>query len=176
MSEITQRIWFYDINNRHYDGNVMDHTKCWRELEVVGESRTHWHVSTHWVYGKDAKRIPKKDAPDCYVFSEEELELRKWDQRNRSRIVELVRECPAHVLKQVDCMVSDGLPLNAEVEWILGRPNFWCSSLAEALRAKGFEIERRSEAEQAFCIYWMLGLYLKDRAGWREAFDREMQS
>lgn len=42
---------------------------------------------------------------------------------------------------------------------ILGRPNFACASVAEAMRKKlGREIPRKAEAEQAHVIHWLLTL------------------
>lgn len=53
------------------------------------------------------------------------------------------------------------------VEWILGRPNFWCIDIARALRAAGVECAEKAESEQALVIYWLLSLYLEHGDGWR---------
>lgn len=58
---------------------------------------------------------------------------------------------------------------NDETEWILGRPNFWCSGIARILREKGQAIPKKAEAEQAAVIYWMLELYDKHGSNWKEA-------
>jgi len=60
------------------------------------------------------------------------------------------------------------IELDKEVEWILGRPVFYCAPLAEALRQKGWEIQTKIEVEQAVVIHWMLNLYLEHGEGWRE--------
>lgn len=56
-----------------------------------------------------------------------------------------------------------------EIKWILGQPNFMCAGIASALRKSGMEIERKSEAEQAAVIYWMLEMYEIHKDKWREA-------
>jgi hypothetical protein len=55
-----------------------------------------------------------------------------------------------------------------EVRWILGRPCFWCGSIAEALRRNGHDIPTKAEDEQASVIHWMLSMYLKHGDKWRE--------
>ena len=62
-----------------------------------------------------------------------------------------------------------------EVKWILGRPNFTCIGLAQALRSKGHEIESKAEAEQAAVIFWMLEMYAKYGAAWRVEGPKELQ-
>lgn len=46
--------------------------------------------------------------------------------------------------------------LNAQTRWILGRPNFACSPVANQLRKMGYTIGYRAEEEQAAVIHWML--------------------
>ena len=58
--------------------------------------------------------------------------------------------------------------LNNELREILGRPNFMCASIANALRSQDFEIKRKAEDEQATVLHWMLGLYFTHGAAWRE--------
>lgn len=65
------------------------------------------------------------------------------------------------------------IPLNDETRWILGRPNFWCYSVAQVLRQDGHEIETKSEVEQASVIHWLLNLYLKHGDDWRGAAQLE---
>lgn len=66
-------------------------------------------------------------------------------------------------------------PLNAELASILGRPNFQCCHLAQALRAGGHDIPRKAEAEQAAVIYFMLGHYLEHGEKWSEKAEEELQ-
>lgn len=57
---------------------------------------------------------------------------------------------------------------------ILGRPNFTCIRFALLLRADGQSIPRKAEAEQSAVIYWMLRLYAKHGATWRQALSDEI--
>ncbi|MEQ6329206.1 hypothetical protein VLF92_12885 [Pseudomonas chengduensis] len=67
----------------------------------------------------------------------------------------------------------NGFPaLDEHLRYILGRPNFWCYSLANALRAMGKEIARKAEEEQAAVIHWLLEAYFKHGPGWREAVEK----
>lgn len=45
------------------------------------------------------------------------------------------------------------------MQWILGRPNFWCGPIAHQLVKLGHKIERKAEAEQAYVLHWLLGLH-----------------
>ncbi len=57
---------------------------------------------------------------------------------------------------------------NKTTEWMLGRPNFWCGSIAQGLRACGREIKKHAEEEQAAVIYWMLEMYEKHGENWND--------
>jgi len=57
--------------------------------------------------------------------------------------------------------------------WILGRPNFWCASVANVLRQDGHEIKTKAEHEQAAVIHWLLSLYLEHGDGWRDVAQKE---
>jgi NTP pyrophosphatase (non-canonical NTP hydrolase) len=67
-------------------------------------------------------------------------------------------------------------PLDDDLIDILGRPNFACTPIAEALRKSGREIKRRSEHEQAAVIHWMLGLLLKHGASWKSFANAELHA
>ncbi len=56
---------------------------------------------------------------------------------------------------------------NKQTEWILGRPNFWCTPIAVALRVCGRDIKKHAEEEQAAVIYWMLEMYEKHGNNWK---------
>jgi len=60
------------------------------------------------------------------------------------------------------------IKFDKEVEWILGRPNFWCAPLAGGLRECGKEIPTHAEEEQAAVIYFMLEMYEKHGSNWRD--------
>ena len=66
---------------------------------------------------------------------------------------------------------------NEHTEWILGRPNFWCAQvIVPALRASGQDIAKKAEAEQAAAIYWMLQMYEKYGADWKEKGGKELKT
>ena len=65
--------------------------------------------------------------------------------------------------------------LDDELAWILGRPNFTCGHLAAVLRKSGAQIATRAEAEQAAVIHWMLKLYFRHGAAWREHAAAEVE-
>lgn len=60
-------------------------------------------------------------------------------------------------------------PLNDDLRFIFGRPNFACGGVARGLRQIGWEIDTRAEAEQAAVILWMLQMYLEHGPQWPEA-------
>lgn len=72
--------------------------------------------------------------------------------------------------------VPDRLELTEDLKNILGRPNFTCTHLAEVLRQIGFVIDRKSEAEQAACLHWMLNHYLAHGADWRAHAEAELKA
>lgn len=62
--------------------------------------------------------------------------------------------------------------LDDDLRFILGRPNFWCYHLANALRAMGQEIARKAEEEQAAVIHFLLKAYFEHGPGWRDAVEK----
>lgn len=78
------------------------------------------------------------------------------------------------VLSQLDNMLAGLRPapelpkMNDELLDILGRPNFHCRDIAARLRQLGHAIRHKSEHEQAATIHFLLNLYLKHGADWRE--------
>lgn len=65
-------------------------------------------------------------------------------------------------------------PMDDALLEILGRPNFLCAGLAAFLRVDGYDIPKKSECEQAAVIHWMLKLYLKHGANWRNEANNEL--
>ncbi|MEF9901156.1 MAG: hypothetical protein RR736_23940 [Pseudomonas sp.] len=66
--------------------------------------------------------------------------------------------------------------LSDDLREILGRPNFTCHHIAQALRLMGRTIAKKSEDEQASVIHWMLGHYLKHGADWRQHASDELKT
>lgn len=58
--------------------------------------------------------------------------------------------------------------LNEALIEILGRPNFQCSHLANALRLTGQDIPLKAENEQAAVIHFLLKAYWEDKENWRD--------
>jgi hypothetical protein len=69
-------------------------------------------------------------------------------------------------------------PLDAELEWILGRPNFTVAAIGRRLHDLGlYKVETKAEAEQAAAIHYMLDHYLKHGAlKWREVAEATLRS
>lgn len=62
---------------------------------------------------------------------------------------------------------------DANVEWILGRPNFWCGSIAHQLVRLGVaKIPAKAEAEQAYVLHWLLELYEKHGVRFKAEADK----
>ena len=61
--------------------------------------------------------------------------------------------------------------LTEDLKWILGRPNFACGRIARRLRAKGYECEEKSEAEQALVIHTMIKFYEDNNENWKDKFE-----
>ena len=67
------------------------------------------------------------------------------------------------------------IPLDDEVKWILGRPNYACIGLADSLRMGGQDIERNAECERAAVLHWMLNLYLTVGSTWRDLAEARLR-
>lgn len=66
-------------------------------------------------------------------------------------------------------------PLDNEVRWILGRPNFVTGPFADLLRAAGHKIERKCEDEQAYTIHFWLTMYGQHGQEWRRVVDETLE-
>jgi hypothetical protein len=66
-------------------------------------------------------------------------------------------------------------PLDEDVNFILGRPIFWCGSTARFMRDAGHKIKKKAEDEQAYVIHWMLGLYFTHGSGWKEVANKALK-
>ena len=127
-------------------------------------------VSSPFVFG----RLSKEDA-GLLEQGTLMLEALANDERNRGNdSCALGAECSAHAVRRLAVqllgapMAQAGtlLKMNDELLEILGRPNFKCTHVAEALRAGGQKIPHRAEDEQAAVILFLLNHYLADQANW----------
>lgn len=64
--------------------------------------------------------------------------------------------------------------MNDTLQGILGRPCFACGQIAAILRHRGAEIPRRAEDEQAYVLFWALGLYARHGDDWETVGLAEM--
>jgi len=65
------------------------------------------------------------------------------------------------------------MELTPDVEWILGRPNFWCAPIAHRLVKLGLAtIKPHAEEEQAYVLHWLLSLHEKHGATFRAEADK----
>jgi hypothetical protein len=78
---------------------------------------------------------------------------------------------PQILKRLVDAAERRPLPpaLDADLAEILGTPNHHAALFAHAFRASGVAIPRKAEAEQAFILHWLLGLWFEHGAGWQLA-------
>ena len=61
------------------------------------------------------------------------------------------------------------IELGADQIRILGRPNFTCREIVHRLKDLGlYEVESKSESEQAVTIHFLLGQYNKHGDSWLE--------
>lgn len=103
------------------------------------------------------------------------LEALAGDERNRGNdSAAMGAECSAHAVRRLavkllaapTALAGTQLAMNDELLEILGRPNFKCAHVAEALRAGGQKIPNRAENEQAAVILFLLNHYLADQVNW----------
>ncbi len=65
--------------------------------------------------------------------------------------------------------------LNDDLVAILGRPNFSCIRLAQALRLCGTEIKTKAEHEQAAVIHFLLMRYMSHSSDWAKRADADLR-
>jgi hypothetical protein len=66
--------------------------------------------------------------------------------------------------------------LDADLTEILGTPNFHAALFAHVFRASGVAVPRKADAEQAFILHWLLGLWFEHGPGWRLAACEAMRA
>lgn len=67
-------------------------------------------------------------------------------------------------------------PLNDDLRAILGMMCFQFIGIAAAWRTAGADIPKKAEAEQAYCLHWLLTVYSKHGISWRDAADAELKA
>lgn len=66
--------------------------------------------------------------------------------------------------------------LNEDLIAILGRPNFTCIRLAQALRLCGADIKTKAEDEQAAVIHFLLMRYVRHGSEWAKHADADLRA
>lgn len=109
---IGMKVWRFDQNRRVYakDGNGRPvggrpiWREHWRQLEIVGETSRSWLVGAAlW----RADKVPKKNWPGEYAFSEEEIDRRGYVE-DRHRLVRRVQDCRDYdTLKKIEAALNE---------------------------------------------------------------------
>lgn len=112
------------------------------DIEAMAEARA---IATYEAVHDDAsKRTPWTHLPPG-----------EWDKWRRAA-------------NAAPCQPMAMPPINEALVEILGRPNFTCIRIAQALRLGGHEIKSKAEYEQAHTIHFLLGQYFLHGADWIE--------
>lgn len=111
---------------------------------------------------------------DSLRYQREFVTTNVWDDEERNLLLEHIDAALAGTLPEPAIPESQQqkpfMPeLDDNLRLILGRPNFSCITIAEALRLAGHTIERKAEHEQAAVIHWLLGFYFSHGDNWIDA-------
>lgn len=83
------------------------------------------------------------------------------------------RLCPGQPVRVDELVIP---PLNDDLRALLGMMCFEFIHIANAWRRAGASIEPRAEAEQAYCLHWLLTVHAKHGSDWRSAADAELKA
>lgn len=123
-------------------------------------------------------RPDRKEAEQAYVESAFDLSANPIGSNEWCTFWkgwQLARSAPLEPARTSEWL-SIPVPLNDDVRWILGRPNFWCAPIAEYLRGRGETIPRKAEEEQAAVIHWLLHKYVEHGDSWRQRSTDEVRA
>ncbi|WP_400637015.1 hypothetical protein [Pseudomonas aeruginosa] len=153
------------------------------ELAMANDAAAKGDAARHQCAGMEMEIKELRGAADHWEAESRAL------QKQRDAALANVDALAAQVLKlggtisfanhrpaQAQHSVPERLELTDDLKNILGRPNFTCTHLAQALRQIGFVIDRKAEAEQAACLHWMLNHYLASGANWKVHAEAELQA
>lgn len=112
--KVGSKLWQFDHNRRVYrkDANgISTGGPIWREhwkpVEVVGETRVSWLISSSGANLRYANKVPKKEfrdgkCPSGYALSEESINREAWVHDNAWHIGQAVTRCQDYdLLKKV---------------------------------------------------------------------------
>ncbi|WP_258153112.1 MULTISPECIES: hypothetical protein [unclassified Pseudomonas] len=174
------------VGVRYEDGTILSAEDCGTALEVCAKVQTplmtvaqHERIAaSRWeramdLMGDHVARISDK------LTAERDAALARVEQQERT--IAGMNEAHAKLAglyeaAQAQHSVPERLELTDDLKNILGRPNFTCTHLAQALRQIGFVIDRKAEAEQAACLHWMLNHYLANGANWKVHAEAELKA
>jgi len=108
----------------------------------------------------DKLKLLKDSLAEC----QRQIDIISEDNNNPPELSQL----SAHISGTFMELGDIEMDLNEDTKFILGRPNFWCGSIAPLLRESGYEIPKKAEDEQAYVIHWMLSIYEKHGESWKE--------
>lgn len=96
-------IWVFDNNRRVYvdrnSGPVW--REHWRKLTIVSETNRSWVSNLGW-------KIPKKNTPKSFAFSEEEIDNLEWIHDNAHKLADIVRHCQDFdKLKKIEAILKE---------------------------------------------------------------------
>lgn len=135
---------------------------------------------TYYTDGKNAEWFEALDDQKfVWEVSKMAMDLADMDTRGLEDVVPFIGVLSDAASRIERLMAQPSVfpaELNADLIEILGRPNFTCGRIAATFRAAGRTIKTRAEDEQAFVLHWLLGLYLKHGAEWRDRAEEELRA
>lgn len=114
---------------------------------------------------KRAEALQHQAVKDGNRIAELEREKDTWEAASLA-----MRDCWREEKAELEQRLQQPIklpPLDDDLSDLLGRPNFMCAGMAQALRVQGFDIPNRSENEQAAVLHFLLSHYLADSKEWR---------
>jgi hypothetical protein len=95
---------------------------------------------------------------------------------NNAHLTAAMRNALPGLLARLRAAEARAFPetLTPELDYVLGRPNFWCGPFAHIFQAAGYDIPKKAEREQAFILHWLTGLVLKHGAAWNQHASTEL--
>lgn len=162
------------------DADHLDDEEHWQDEHNEFIDLLH-HPVTHWMPLPAAPEVTSITDKRQSMAEQMEMGARLTNHRfnvngtNRAAMKSDIQQPNIEDLNATAPGLGKIPPMTAELANILGRPNFQCCHIAQALRAGGHEIPRKAEAEQAAVIYFMLGHYLEHGDKWSEKAEEELQ-
>jgi hypothetical protein len=94
---IGSTIWFFDVNNRHYQEgqSAPIYRRHFRPVRIADETRRSWVLDdTLWVGGLTVDRFPKTGPVPSYLYvTPKAVDDACWLDANRREIEAAVRRC-----------------------------------------------------------------------------------